>query len=302
LTSSKTPLPLPKLFSINMGLLRKQNPAVPAAPATQNDAYVDNSYNNTSAGMYDDGYNGSSGAGMNETTMRPDWVDPNVYGDNAGATGQPVGHHHGNFRHDAEGAAAGGFAGHEYQEHHAGTGGPGVGTGAAAGAFAGHEYNKHHAYGQQNINTAVGADSGMAGVGAGSRANGGMGPAPIDTSVAPGNASGIYGPSVNSADNTTGHGPLAGIEAQKEARQLNRSGKMEKAMGTMLFSTTMKQKGLQKQAVAQNMLAQQEHLAAAENLEAQARLHRGHAAGLGAHPNHISPSSGGPIAGGTGAY
>jgi len=284
-----------------MGLLRKNNPAATAAPAgPQNDAYLDNSYDNNSTAMYDDGYSGSSGAGMNDTAMRPDWVDPNVYGDNVNSTGQPTGGHHGNFRYDAEGVAAGGFAGHEYQKHHNGPGGPGVGTGAAAGAFAGHEYNKHHAYGQQNVNPGPG----MAGVGAGSQAQGGMGPAPIDTSVAPG--TGMADGSINSTNNTAGHGlPTGGpggIEALKEARQLNRSGKMDKAMGNMLFSTTLKQKGLQKQAVAQNMLAQQEHLAAAENLEAQARLHRGHAAGLGGHPNHISPTTGAPIAGGPGVY
>jgi len=278
-----------------MGLLRKNNPAATAAPGAQNDAHVDISYNNNSAGMYDDEYSGTSGAGMNDSAMRPDWVDPNVYGDNVNATGQQTARHHGNFRHDAEGAAAGGFAGHEYQKHHNGAGGPGVGPGAAAGAFAGHEYNKHHAYGQQqNVNA---AGPGMAGVGAGSRAHGGMGPGPIDTSGGAGMADG----SMNSSNNTAGHGLPAGgpggIEAIKEARQLNRSGKMDKAMGNMLFSTTLKQKGLQKQAVAQNMLAQQEHLAVAENLEAQARLHRGHAAGLGAHPNHISPTTGAPIAG-----
>lgn len=73
------------------------------------------------------------------------------------------------------------------------------------------------------------------------------------------------------------------IQANSEARHLSRSGKIEKAFGNLLCSTTLKQKGLQKQAAGQSMRQQAVHVAAAENLEAEAAMHRGHAAGLNAN-------------------
>ncbi|KAG8952614.1 hypothetical protein FRC04_003975 [Tulasnella sp. 424] len=76
----------------------------------------------------------------------------------------------------------------------------------------------------------------------------------------------------------------------REARHLERSGKIEKAVGTMLCSTTMKQRGLEKQAQGANIAMQSQQLAQAENLEAQAKAMRGHAVGMGAHPTHLNPA------------
>ncbi|KAG9045468.1 hypothetical protein FS837_006249 [Tulasnella sp. UAMH 9824] len=87
---------------------------------------------------------------------------------------------------------------------------------------------------------------------------------------------------------TGGQQPSA-YPSDREARHLQRSGKIEKAVGTMLCSTTMKQKGLEKQAQGANIAVQSREIAQAENLEAQARAMRGHAVGMGAHPNHMNP-------------
>lgn len=174
-----------------------------------------------------------------------------------------------------------GVTGHEYQKHHNGTDGPGAGTGAAAGAFGGHEYNKHH--GNHNTNTTGAGTTGV------------------------GNTAGTTGLENNNAASGPGGqgitpGTHGGIEADREARHLNRTGKVEKAIGNVLCSTTLKQKGLQKEATAQSMQQQAADVAAAENLEAQAQLHRGHAAGLGAQPNHVVGAGGqGPTTGGPGA-
>jgi len=206
-------------------------------------------------------------AGVND----PAYNNANAgYGDQTNTTGRH------NLRHDAEGAAAGGFAGHEYQKHHDGTGGPGAGTGAAAGAFGGHEFNKHE--GRQIGGGTTAGTGAPTGVGNGAGGN--------NVAAGPGATAG-QGPSANS------HG---GIEADREARHLNRTGKIEKAVGNVLCSTTLKQKGLQKEATAQSMQQQAQHSAAADNLEAEAALHRGHAAGLDAQPNHVV--GGGQTAGG----
>ncbi|KAG8992957.1 hypothetical protein FRB90_000822 [Tulasnella sp. 427] len=101
------------------------------------------------------------------------------------------------------------------------------------------------------------------------------------------------GPAVG---NNQGTGVVGGQQSttaypsDRQARQLERSGKIEKAIGTVLCSTTMKQKGLEKQAEAANISMQAEHLNEAERLEAQARAMRGNAVGLGAHPNHLNPA------------
>jgi len=198
----------------------------------------------------------------------------------------------GNLRHDVEGGAAGGLAGHEYQKHHDGTGGPGVGTGVAVGALGGHEYNKHH----HNNNTNGVTDPGMAGtngVGTGMGTNAGM-------------ASGAGTGMGMGTTATRGQGLPAGrndpIATQREARSLMRDGKIEKAVGTVLCSTTLKQKGLQKENNAAALMQQSQNIAVAENLEAQAAMHRGNAVGLGAHPQHAVAGGQNQAPLGTNAY
>ncbi|KIO29468.1 hypothetical protein M407DRAFT_21367 [Tulasnella calospora MUT 4182] len=113
-----------------------------------------------------------------------------------------------------------------------------------------------------------------------------------------GNQPGVHGQTVQPNANGQGVGgspwSAAGQQpsaypSDREARHLQRSGKIEKAVGTMLCSTTMKQKGLEKQAQGANIAVQSRELAQAENLEAQAKAMRGHAVGMGAHPNHMNP-------------
>jgi len=166
--------------------------------------------------------------------------------DNGNGTNRATGAHEGRFANTAEGAGVGGVAGHEWEKHHGGTG-PGAGTGAAVGGLAGNEYNRHHA----------GAGAG-GGVGAGTGAGLGSAAGPAST-----------------------NDPI-----NREAKSLDRKGKIEKTIGTVLCSTTLQQHGLAKQAEAANMQAQHVNLTEAENLEAQAKYKRSQAVGYGAHPNN----------------
>lgn len=186
--------------------------------------------------------------------------------DNRNGTDRATGAHHGRFKNTAEGAGVGVVAGHEWEKHHGGTG-PGAGTGAAAGGLVGNEYNRHHA----------GAGAGVAGGGAG-----------IGAGTGAGVGNGMSGPQRTSD-------PI-----NREARHLQRSGKFEKAMGTVLCSTTLQQHGLAKQAQAANMQAQHTNLTEAENLEAQARYMRAQAVGLGASPENALPSTGQNVGQGVG--
>jgi len=228
----------------------------------------------------------------------------------------------GHVRHDAEGAAAGGFAGHEYEKHHAGTGGPGTKTGLAAGAFGGHEYNKHEAKkaaraedaayandtaynNNNNNNTRTMGTGATAGTGAGLGAGTGAGYNSASTT-----AGGNY-PSTGAATSGNQVSGVAGDPATNhQARSLQRSGKMETTLGKVLCSTTLQQKGLQKQAQGESLIVQSQQIAEAENLEAEARMRRAHAEGLSQHPNNVLGGTGagmGPGAGtgmgaGTGHY
>lgn len=129
---------------------------------------------------------------------------------------------------------------------------------------------------------------------------------------------GAAGAGLSSANPTTGMGasgisptgrtpgmssnqPVSDLPSLADARKLERSGKMEKTMGTVLCSTTLKEKGLAKEQEAWQIRGQAESIAQAEALEAQARAHRGAAVGLGAGSHHLNPSTA-PAASGNATY
>jgi len=199
---------------------------------------------------------------------------PNVDQQNDAVTGtgtdRTTGEHHGRFKNTAEGAAVGGVAGHEWEKHRGGD--HGAGTGAAVGGVAGNEYNRHHG----GRGPAVSNNQNTIGDTTGRGANTGPGMGA--------NAAGLGttgGPQAAAANQSSGNTP-----ANREARHLARTGTIEKALGSVICSTTLQQHGLEKQAQAANMEGQHQNLNEAQQLEAQAKLKRGQAVGLGADPAH----------------
>lgn len=93
-------------------------------------------------------------------------------------------------------------------------------------------------------------------------------------------------------DNSRHHGHHnAEIEAHDETRHLNRSEKIEKALGDDFSETILGEK----EVTSQSMRQQVNDLATAERLQAQTRSLRGHAAGVGANPDNVAGD--GPIGG-----
>jgi len=248
-------------------------------------------------------------------------------------TNRATGEHEGRFKNTAEGAGIGGFAGHEWEKHHGGTG-PGTGTGAAAGGVVGNLFNRHHngagatagagavnngngtdrttgAHDGRFKNTAEGAGVGGIAGHEWEKHHGGTGPG-AGTGAAIG---GLGGNEYNRHHAGAGAGGAGGVATtggvqngdsnqltNPEARSLARKGKIEKVIGDVLCSTTLQQHGLAKEAQAANMEGQHQNISEAENLEAQAKLNRGQAVGLGAHPINGAPpgQAGGLGAGGGG--
>ncbi|KAG8908180.1 hypothetical protein FRB99_008723 [Tulasnella sp. 403] len=194
----------------------------------------------------------------------------------------------GRHKHEAEAAAAGGVAGHEYNRHgHQGGDHRArhVGEGAAVGGVGAHEYNKHHqnaAYDTNQPNVGPGFDGGRG------------------TAVGAGAATGPGG-----MPNTTGAGvnqPAGDLTAEKKGKRLSREGKLEAAVGNVFNSTSLKQKGLAKQAEGASLVGQSQNLGQAQQLEAEATRRRGAAVGQGAHPGHVSGNVGGTGTGPQGTY
>jgi len=245
-------------------------------------------------------------------------------------SGAAVDPNQGNTRRDVEGGVGGAFLGHEYQKHHGGGTGPGTGTGAVVGGIAAHEYNKHH---HNNATTGVatnsagtsdptdptyaggaypssGAGAGATGLGAGAAGVGGgaMANDPMYNTA----DAGTYGSGVGTSATGAGLGAgrtggmtsnqptAATVPSMVEARKLERSGKMENMLGTVLCSTTLKEKGLMKEQQAFALRTQAADLNEAELLEAQARERRGHAVGMGAHQDHLNPAGATAGVGGAG--
>ncbi|KAJ7436737.1 hypothetical protein FB451DRAFT_1417257 [Mycena latifolia] len=78
------------------------------------------------------------------------------------------------------------------------------------------------------------------------------------------------------------------------------TGKIEHAVGTIVGSKSLKEKGIQKEREAQGLKVQSQELAEAERLEREAGLRRERAVAHGAHPDnkHV----GGVVPPGTGTY
>jgi len=206
-------------------------------------------------------------AGAGATAGGQGAYDDTTVGYDRNGTDRATGEHQGRFKNTAEGAAAGGVAGHEWEKHRGG-GGPGAGTGVAAGGLAGNEYNRHHA-----------------GAGAG------RGPAVASNqpATAPGMGADTAGLGTAGGPHSAGANQPAAVPTQREARHLERTGKIEKAIGSVICSTSLQERGLEKQAQASNISGQHQNLSEAQRLEAEAKLRRGQAVGLGAHPDHALP-------------
>jgi len=202
------------------------------------------------------------------------------------ALGAAAGHHHANTHpdynattgttgtYDATGTGTG------VHGHHGHTG-PGTATGGAAGGVAGHELGHtgagaalgaaagHHHANTHPDNTAYGTH----GTGAGTTGT---------------------GAGAGTAGNTAGG---AGAGAGEKAFV----GKLERAAGTALCSSTLKAKGLEKEREAQALKVQAAELGQAEGLESEAAARRERAVNHGAHPQHLNkPVAPGAIGGGNG--
>lgn len=168
-----------------------------------------------------------------------------------------------------------GVAGHEGQHGHTKRD---AALGAAGGAAYEHEHHKHQNQNQNqntmgsggnydnnnNMSSGAGTGTGMGGMGGGS--------------------------GVASNQNQTSGG--GNIPNAAEAKKLERSGKIDKVLGTLTGSAKLKEEGLQKQADAAALREQAHHLNVAQELEAEAQMRRGHAVGIGADPSHAT--AGGP--------
>ena len=78
--------------------------------------------------------------------------------------------------------------------------------------------------------------------------------------------------------NTIGNNEIAPVEHFSDGRNTasgkSTTGKVERVVGTMLCSQSMKEKGLQKERAAQAIQAQRAELAEAERLEQEAAARR----------------------------
>jgi len=263
----------------------------------------------------------NAGAGSTQGNFRRD-----VEG---GAGGALAAHeyekHHGGGPGLATGGAAGGFAAHEYNKHHhqnAANVDPAANTGAGYGAATtGQSYDPAFSN-QNNLGTgptaaattyggtsndpnlnmgtsdpyASGVGAGVAGAGMGA-GGGGMAGAGGLGAGGMGTSSGMA--PTGRAPGMSSNQPASDLPSLADARKLERSGKMEKTVGTVLCSTTLKEKGLAKEQEAWQIRGQAESIAQAEALESQARAHRGAAVGLGAGQQHLNPSTAQPTSGNT---
>jgi len=125
-------------------------------------------------------------------------------------------------------------------------------------------------HGGMGSGTGAGAGAGMAGAGAGA----GMA----------GSGGGMSGAGTGGGGG--GNTQQADLPDLQQAKKLERSGKIDKFMGSITGNTNLKNEGLQKQADAAAVRAQTVHLTEAQRLEQEAQMRRGTAVGLGAHPSH----------------
>ncbi|KAF8577161.1 hypothetical protein K439DRAFT_1622301 [Ramaria rubella] len=185
-------------------------------------------------------------------------TSPNVLHKN-GPTANTTGHHGHTGPGPVIGAAGGGAVGH-HEGHTA--------TGALLGGAAGHHYATTHPT-QATMPPGVHDSS---------------------TMNAPGATTNIDGATIPAAGAaTTGMHGSGGASASEKAFV----GKLEHAAGTLLCSSSLRAKGLQKEQEAQALKVQAAELGAAERLESEAAARRERAVAHGAHPHHLRRDGGG---------
>jgi len=150
--------------------------------------------------------------------------------------------------------------------------------GLAVGGVGAHELNKHGGGGHHGRNDAIGLGAGgLAGHEYNKHSGGGTGT----------NNGGGGGFGTGNHASATSANPT-----EQEARHLERSGKMDKAVGTLIFSKSLKAEGAQKMVEAGAIRQEAAHLNEAQQLESHAQLHRGQAVGLGADVSHANVGAG----------
>ncbi|WVQ82054.1 hypothetical protein IAT38_004182 [Cryptococcus sp. DSM 104549] len=224
------------------------------------------------------------------------------------ADGTPMTH---GTHHPGRDAALAGAAAHHESNTHAGRN-----TALAAGGVGATQHHRNnneingtshgplgHPTGQgvtgtgTSTNMASDGYGGVGGTGTGTT-GGGMTGAGTGAGVGAGTAAGAgatgthTGPAPLHGVNTTGAAPSA-----KAANKLDKKSKMESTMGSLLCSSSLKQKSATHHAQADHMRMQASELTQAEKLEHEAGLRRQRAVGLGADPMHATGTTGhGPSA------
>ncbi|OCF30638.1 hypothetical protein I316_07686 [Kwoniella heveanensis BCC8398] len=167
---------------------------------------------------------------------------------------------------------------HDHLTHTTGAGhnnGPLGGGGRAGG------YDQAYESGNTGVGTGIGADTGMFG------RHHDAAPAPV----------------AGAGHVNTGPAPLHGVSSGatpsvKAAHKLERKGKMESTMGSLLCNSSLKHKSEAHLAQADHMRMQASELSEAERLEREAGMRRQRAVGLGADPVHAQGVTGhGPLGG-----
>lgn len=100
------------------------------------------------------------------------------------------------------------------------------------------------------------------------------------------------GAGVGTGTGTGGGMQQASLPNATDAKKLDRSGKLDKMIGSITGNQRLKEEGLQKRADAAAVRQQTMHLSEAQRLEQEAQMRRGAAVGMGAHPSHaFAPGS-----------
>jgi len=151
----------------------------------------------------------------------------------------------------------------------------------------------------------------------------GVAPGPVDRNLATNhhhnnnNLAGTgAGAGMGAGAGTGGGMQQASLPNATDAKKLDRSGKLDKMIGSITGNQRLKEEGLQKRADAAAVRQQTVHLSEAQRLEQEAQMRRGAAVGMGAHPSHafapgsqsvgqgVQPSygtgTGAPVGGGVG--
>jgi len=179
--------------------------------------------------------------------------------------------------------------------------GPGMGSGPGGG-MTGVGHQGHHGH-HGGAGAGAGYDQAYSGNTGGPGMTGtGYGNQQYDNQGSSGMAAGVADPNMGGGGGGQGIPSSQALHAQGGAAPRgggghSTTGKIEAAVGSMIGSQALKQKGLQKEAEAQNYKVQGSELQEAERLEREAKMRRERAVAHGAHPDNkhlggINPNSG----------